>query len=168
MYRPTAEEFNPYFGPYISQVEGNVLNELKEQAEQFPTFIRSIPKAKENYAYAPGKWTIKELIGHIIDTERIMAYRALRFARNDDQNLPGFDENEYVKHSHYSERSLESLAEEFTLVRKANLFLFESFNEEELVRRGLANNNEVSVRALVFIIAGHLNHHQQVLKERYL
>lgn len=168
MYRPTADEYNPYYGPYIAGVADDVLNELQQQAEQFPAFIQGIPIAKENYAYAPGKWTIKELIGHIIDTERIMAYRALRFARNDDQNLPGFDENEYVKHSHYSERSLESLAEEFTLVRKANLFLFESFNEEELVRRGLANNNEVSVRALVFIIAGHLNHHQQVLKERYL
>jgi len=97
-----------------------------------------------------------------------MAYRALRFARNDSQNLPGFDENEYVKYSHYSKRSLESLAEEFALVRKANLFLFESFNEGELVRKGLANNNEVSVRALVYIIVGHLNHHQEVLKERYL
>lgn len=168
MYQPTAEEFNSYFGPYISKVEDDVLNELEQQGEQFPAFIRSIPKAKENYAYASGKWTIKELLGHIIDTERIIAYRALRFARNDSQNLPGFDENEYVKYSHYSERSLESLAEEFALVRKANLFLFESFNEEELVRRGLANNNEVSVRALVYIIVGHLKHHQEVLKERYL
>lgn len=168
MNRPTAEEYNPYYGPYIASVADHVVNELKEQAENFPAFIRSIPKEKENYAYAPGKWTIKELLGHIIDTERIMAYRALRFARNDGQNLPGFDENDYVKHSHYAQRSLESLANEFMAVRNANLFLFESFTEEELLRRGTANHNEVSVRALVFIIAGHLSHHQKVLKERYL
>ena len=168
MNRPTAEEYNPYYGPYIAGVADDVVNELKQQANQFPAFIRSISKEKENYAYAPGKWTVKEVLGHIIDTERIMAYRALRFARNDEQDLPGFDENDYVKYSRYAERSLESLAEEFAMLRKANLFLFESLNEEESLRRGTANQNGISVRALVFIIAGHLNHHKKVLKERYL
>lgn len=168
MNRPTAEEFNPYYKNYIEMVSDDVLTVLKEQASTFPEFIRNIPGEKADFAYAAGKWTIKELLGHLIDTERIMTYRALRFARNDDQNLAGFDENDYVRESHYHERNLESLADEFASLRKANLFLFASFNETALLRMGQANNYPVSVRALLFIMAGHVLHHQKVLIERYL
>lgn len=168
MNRPTAEEFNPFYAAYVATVPDDVLAELAMQGNNFPEFIRSIEPQKADFAYAPGKWTIKQLLGHLIDTERIMACRALRFARNDEQGLPGFDENEYVANSHYQDRSLESLAAEFDSLRKANLFLFSSFDETELSRQGKANNNPVSVRALLFIMAGHVNHHQKILNERYL
>lgn len=168
MNLPSAKEYSAYYQPYISTVSPNVLAELLAQKEAFSSFILSIPAEKEQLAYAPGKWTIKEVIGHVLDTERIMVYRALRFARNDAQNLPGFEENDYVAQSDYSSRSLQSLADEFVAIRSSTLFLFETFSETELNRMGKANNNDVSVRALLFIVAGHLNHHQQVIKERYL
>lgn len=168
MNRPTAEEFNPYYKNYIESVSDDVMAVLNDQAATFPEFIKNIPKEKADYAYAPGKWSVKELLGHLIDTERIMAYRALRFARKDMQNLPGFDENDYVRESHYHERSLETLADEFACLRKANSFLFASFNQEELLRQGPANGHPVSVRALLFIMAGHVIHHQNILQQRYM
>ena len=168
MNRPKPEEYHSFYGSYIEKVADDVFAVLRQQAETLPELIRHIPAGKGDYAYAPGKWTIKEVLGHLIDTERIMTYRALRFARNDAQNLPGFEENEYVAESHYHERTLQSLAEEFAALRKANLFLFESLNGEELLRKGMANDNPVSVRALLFIMAGHIIHHQHVLQERYL
>ncbi|MFM6977042.1 MAG: DinB family protein [Sphingobacteriaceae bacterium] len=168
MNRPTAEEFNPFYAGYIATVPDDVLAELRRQQEAFPDFIGNITTAKADFAYAPGKWTIKELLGHIIDTERIMACRALCFARGETQGMPGFDENDYVAASHYNDRNLTSLAAEFASLRQANLFLFESLNEEELQRIGKASTHPVSVRALLFIMAGHVNHHEGVLKERYL
>ena len=168
MNRPTPEEFNPYYTNYIAAVADDVLTELRDQASSFPEFILQIPEGKGDYAYGPNKWTIKELLGHVIDTERVMAFRALHFGRKDVQELPGFDENDYVKNSAYEQRSLKSLDEEFVLLRKANLFLFESFAENELNQIGIANGNRVSVKALLFIMAGHVIHHQRILKERYL
>jgi hypothetical protein len=168
MNRPTVEEFNPYYKNYIESVSDDVMAVLNDQAATFTEFIKNIPKEKADYAYAPGKWSVKELLGHLIDTERIMAYRALRFARKDMQNLPGFDENDYVRESHYHERSLETLADEFACLRKANSFLFASFNQEELLRQGPANGHPVSVRALLFIMAGHVIHHQNILQQRYM
>jgi hypothetical protein len=168
MNRPTPEEFNPYYTNYIAAVADDVLTELRDQASSFPEFILQIPEGKGDYAYGSNKWTIKELLGHVIDTERVMAFRALHFGRKDVQELPGFDENDYVKNSAYEQRSLKSLAEEFVLLRKANLFLFESFAENELNQIGIANGNRVSVKALLFIMAGHVIHHQRILKERYL
>ncbi|MEY5069321.1 MAG: hypothetical protein RLZ47_1183 [Bacteroidota bacterium] len=168
MNRPTPEEFNPYYTNYIAAVADDVLTELRDQASSFPEFILQIPEGKGDYAYGPNKWTIKELLGHVIDTERVMAFRALHFGRKDVQELPGFDENDYVKYSAYEQRSLKSLADEFVLLRKANLFLFESFAENELNQIGIANGNRVSVKALLFIMAGHVIHHQRILKERYL
>ncbi len=168
MNRPKAEEFNPYYSNYIAAVADDVLAELRDQASSFPEFILQIPEEKGDYAYGPNKWTIKELIGHVIDTERVMAFRALHFGRNDVQELPGFDENDYVKNACYEQRSLKNLAEEFSLLRKANLFLLESFSEKELNQIGIASGNPVSVKALLFIMAGHVIHHQRILKERYL
>lgn len=168
MNRPQAQEFNPFYAGYIAAVPDHVLGELDRQAVEFPEFIQNIPAEKADFAYADGKWTIKEVLGHIIDTERIMTFRALCFARNESQGFPGFDENEYVAQAHFNDRSLESLAEEFANLRKANLFFFASLNEAELSRIGKASGYPVSVRALLFIIAGHVNHHQRILNERYL
>lgn len=161
-------EYPAYCQPYIATVSADVWAEFGYQKIAFSAFISQIPKEKENYAYAPEKWTVKEVIGHLLDTERILAYRALRFARNDQQNLAGFEENDYVKHSNYSGRSLESLAEEFVAIRTSNLFLFNQFTDQEWSRSGQANKNSVSVRALLFILVGHINHHQRILQERYL
>lgn len=164
---PEAAEYAPFYHTYIKTISGEVLTALKEQATSIPGFIRNIAADKADYAYAPGKWTVKEVFGHIIDTERIMAYRALRIARADETPLPGFEENDYARVAHYHQRSLESLAVEFELLRKANLFLFESFTDTELKRMGTASDKTISVRALLYIIAGHVNHHKAVLEERY-
>ncbi|HEX8377946.1 MAG TPA: DinB family protein [Pedobacter sp.] len=168
MKRPQPDEYNAFYQTYIDKVGDDVLSELKDQIESLSTFLKSIPQAKINYAYAEGKWTVKEVLGHIIDTERIMSYRLLRFARNDASPLPGFQENDYVKNSHYATQDFNLLIEEMLALRKANLYLFNSLIDEELERRGVANNSPLSVRALLFILAGHLKHHVGVLKERYL
>ena len=168
MYRPQADEFPVFYKGYVDTVKDDVLAELDHQIESFTTLLKGIPLEKSGFSYAEGKWTILELLGHILDTERIMAYRALRIARNDSTPLPGFDENNYVANAHFADRSLISMAEEFEHLRKANLFLIKSFNETELARVELSNDKPISVKALVFIIAGHLNHHIRILKERYL
>lgn len=166
MNPPQIQEYPSSFKGYIELVQGDVISLLTHQAEDFANFMTSIPD--ENYAYAPGKWTVKELVGHVIDTERIMAFRLLAIARGDQSALPGFDEDSYVKNANFKSRSLSSLAEEFLTVRKANLYLIEALNEEELNRMGNSNGNKMSVRALVFMLAGHVLHHQKVIKERYL
>lgn len=167
MNPPQIQEYPTWYKQYIDLVNGDVLEILEKQITEITTFINSIA-TKADYAYAPGKWTVKELLGHIIDTERVMAYRLLCFARNDKSKLPGFDENEYASSAHFANRSIQSLAEEFAVVRKANMFLLNSLNEEELNRTGIANNNPISVKALVFILAGHAIHHINIVKERYL
>ncbi|MBN8695920.1 MAG: DinB family protein [Bacteroidetes bacterium] len=169
MKRPQVNEHPAYYTHYIGLVKGdNILKQLEDQVIDIQAIISEIPEEKENYAYAPGKWTIKEVLGHIIDTERIMAYRALRFARKDKTALPGFDENEYVANSDYNKRTLYDIAHEFAIVRESNLALFKHFNEEALDQRGTANNNEATVRAILFMIAGHANHHLNVIKTKYL
>ena len=168
MKRPQAEEFPLFYKGYVDTVSENVLTELEQQMESFSAFLRSIPSEKASFAYAEGKWTIKELAGHVIDTERIMAYRALRIARNDTTPLPGFDENDYVANAHFADRSLESLADEFAALRKANMNLIRSLNAIEIDRSGISNEKPISVRALIFIMAGHVNHHVAILKQRYL
>lgn len=168
MNRPQPGEFGEFYQKYIDTVSDDVLAELEMQSLDFPEFVRSIPPQKADFAYAEGKWTVKELLGHMLDTERIMAYRALRIARNDKTSLPGFDENEYVANAHFADRTLENLAQEFELLRQANLSLFKSFNDVELARLGTASNFPISTKALLFICAGHLNHHKKILLERYL
>lgn len=163
-----SEEYPAYYAPYIDTVVGNVWDVLTDQVESFPEFIASVPPGKAEYAYAEGKWTVKEVLGHVIDTERIMAYRALRFARNDTKALHSFNEEDFVAAGRFNERSLKSLAEEFVLVRKSNLALFERFNEQELSRRGMAGERLVSVRAFLYIIAGHLTYHRHIIRDRYL
>jgi hypothetical protein len=168
MKPPQAEEFPIFYKGYVDTVSDDVLAELEQQIESFSALLKNVPKEKASFAYAEGKWTIKELAGHVIDTERIMSYRALRFARNDATPLPGFDENNYVSNAHFSDRSLQSLADEFAALRKANMYLIKSLNEIEIDRSGISNDKPISVRALIFIMAGHVNHHVAILKQRYL
>ncbi len=168
MKRPQAEEFPLFYKGYVDTVSDDVLTELEQQMESFSALLRSVPKEKLSFAYAEGKWTIQELVGHVIDTERIMAYRALRIARNDATPLPGFDENDYVLNAHFADRSLESLADEFAALRKANMYLIRSLKDIEINRSGISNEKPISVRALIFIMAGHVNHHIAILKQRYL
>ena len=167
--RPQATDYPSYYDPYIKLVkEDDALKTLDDGIFKMQALLSDIDEEKENYAYAPGKWTVKEVFGHIIDTERIMAYRALRFARGDGQELPGFDENTYVKNAKFSKRKLIDMAHEFSLMRQSNISLFKSFDEEALNRKGIANKNPVNVRSIIYIIAGHQLHHMNIVKERYL
>ncbi|NEU09286.1 DinB family protein [Flavihumibacter sp. R14] len=168
MNRPQDDEFAPYYATYINTVSENVLGEMEYQATSLPALLKLISDEKSCYAYAVGKWTIKELVGHMIDTERIMAYRALRIARNDKTPLAGFEENDYVANASFNDRNLQSLADEFAAVRRANSYFFNSLTEEEYNRRGTASEKPVSVRALLYILVGHVNHHRRILEERYL
>jgi hypothetical protein len=167
MNQPQIQDYPEWAKPYISVVQGDVMDVLEKQATDFAASMHNLIE-KADYAYAPGKWTIKEMMGHIIDTERIFAYRMLSFARNEQAALPGFDENQYVEIAHFKDRSLFSLSEEFALLRKANLYLIKSLNEEELNRTGIASGKSISVRAMLYILAGHVIHHENVIKERYL
>ncbi|MFD0940409.1 DinB family protein [Pedobacter boryungensis] len=167
MNRPQTQEYPEWGNTYIRLVEGDVIEILTKQATDFAEFINSLVE-KADYAYAPGKWTIKELIGHIVDTERILVFRLLCFARGEKAPLPGFEEDDYVAAANFADLSLFSFAEEFILLRKANLYLINSLNEDELNRIGNANGKQMSVRSLVYILAGHIIHHTNVIKERYL
>ncbi|KAA5537062.1 DinB family protein [Taibaiella lutea] len=164
----SEEEYAPFYNGYVKNVNDNVLETLRQQSDNFPDFIRSINENLATHAYGEGKWTVAEVIGHILDTERVMAYRALCFARDRHIAQPGFDENLFADAANYKERTLASLAEEFQLLRKSNMILFESFTEDALLNRGIANGKAISVRALLYVIAGHLIHHCNMLKERYL
>ena len=167
MNRPQTQDYPEWYKGYISLVEGDVAEMFEQQATSFPNFINTLVE-KGDYAYAPGKWTIKEMVGHIIDTERIMVFRLTSFARNEKANLNSFDEDAYVLNAHFKDRSLFSLGEEFALLRKANMFLINSLTEDELNRSGHSNNQHITVRALVFILAGHVQHHTNIINERYL
>ncbi len=167
MNRPQPNEYPSWGENYIKLVDqDHVMEILEKQATDFPLFLTDFIE-KADYAYAEGKWTIKELVGHINDTERILCYRLLSFARGEENELPGFEEDNYVKKAHFGERSLLSFGEEFSLQRKANLYLFKSLNETDLSRGGVASGKFITVRALLFIIAGHLIHHTNIIKERY-
>jgi uncharacterized damage-inducible protein DinB len=163
-------EFPAYFATYLNQVsdEYTLIEELEISVHRFIKFVQNIPLDKFDYRYADGKWTIKDIIQHIIDSERVFAYRALRFARCDKTALPGFEENVYVEAANANKRSIQDLLSEMLIVRQATLSLFKSFATELLVEKGIASNNSVSVRALGFAIIGHQNHHQRVFEERYL
>ncbi|WP_333600380.1 DinB family protein [Flavobacterium sp.] len=165
-----SDEFAGHFATYINQVsdEYTLVEELEISVHRLIKFVQNIPMDKFDYRYAEGKWTIKDIIQHIIDAERIFAYRALRFARNDKTALASFDENEYVEEATANNRSIQDLLTELLIVRQATLALFKSFSEAELLRIGTASNNPMSVRALGFVIIGHQNHHQRVFEERYL
>lgn len=165
-----SKEIPECFAAYINQVssEYTIVEELEISLHRFIKFVQNIPLDKFDYRYAEGKWAVKDIIQHLIDSERIFAYRALRFARNDKTELQGFEENNYVDEANAGKRSIQDLLTEMAVVRQATLSLFKSFSNEELLRIGIASNNPISVRALGFIIIGHQNHHQKIFQERYL
>ncbi|MDD3722890.1 MAG: DinB family protein [Lutibacter sp.] len=162
-------EYNPHYKQYISAL-GNVdlFEILTTSSEELLKTIKDLPEEKLLFRYNEGKWSIKELLQHVIDTERIMSYRALRFSRNDATELQGFDENWYVENSNGNDRNFNNLLEEFTCTRRASISLFKSFTDEMLLLSGTANGSDLTVRALGFIIAGHQIHHLKIIKERYL
>ncbi len=163
-------EFAPYYTTYVSKsiFHLDILEGLEKQKNEMLYFFSSIPVEKQEYQYEIGKWTPKDILLHLIDAERIFAYRALRISRNDKTELSGFDENEYVPFAKANERSITNLLEEFETVRNATISLFKSFTQEELIRVGVASKSSVSVRAIAYIILGHENHHVSIIKERYL
>lgn len=163
-------EYSQFYANYVALVsdEYSLLEELEISVHRLVKFVREIPMDKFDYRYAEGKWTIKDILQHLVDAERVFAYRALCFARNDKTELPGFEEDDYVIEANANKRSIQDLLTELLIVRQSSLALFKSFNDEQLMRIGTASNNPMSVRALGFIIIGHQNHHQKVFEERYL
>lgn len=167
--RPAKSEFLPYYERYIALVPaGDVISTLATQMSETQALLRSLPASVATYRYAPEKWSVNEVVGHVIDSERIFAGRALRFARNDPAALPGFEQDDYVRNSTFDAYPLDDLASELETVRQSTIFLFRHMDEQAWTRRGVANNAEVSVRALAYIIAGHELHHREVLSTRYL
>lgn len=162
------DECPAYYNSYLSFVDENILMEMEEQLNTYPSFVQTIPKERETYRYASGKWTIKEVIGHITDTERIMINRALRIARQDQTPIPGFDEEAYVAAADFNAKEIKFLMEDFKVVRQSNISFLKSLDDGELRRIGIASSKAVSVRALFYIIVGHLRHHENIIKERYL
>jgi uncharacterized damage-inducible protein DinB len=163
------ESVPPFYKGYVENVKDmEVLEAMKHSAEATLKLIRSIPEEKGEYRYAEGKWSIKELLAHMIDVERIMAYRALRFARNDKTDLPGFEENDYAPEANAHGRTIKQLADEMERLRLTTIDLYKSFTPPMLGREGTANKNKLSVRMLGYIIPGHETHHRKILIERYL
>lgn len=169
MKRPEPFEHPPYYTYYINLVKfDHGVKALENQIIEMQQFIGSVPVELEEYRYAEGKWTIKEVLGHICDVERILGYRALCIARGEQKELPGFDEDQYVIGALFNKRTLYDLAHEFSIVRESNIAMFKSFDESTFDKIGTANNNKMSVRSILFMIAGHEKHHINVIKERYL
>lgn len=166
---PDPATLPPFYQDYVSHVSSlDLMDALRSSILTTDSLIRSIPEAKGEYRYAPGKWSIKEMICHMLDAERIFAYRALRFARNDQTELSGFDEQQYAPHANAHSRTLNQLADEFKRQRETTIDLFKSFTPEMLYCSGKANNNLISVINLGYVIAGHEVHHRNILLERYL
>jgi uncharacterized damage-inducible protein DinB len=169
MSRPLENEYAGFYKNYIALATGNNINELMaNHSSVVNDFYNNLPETKADYAYAESKWTIKDLLQHLIDAERIFVYRATRFARKDSQSLLGFEENEYAQNANASDRTLQSLKDELSALRiSTNLFL-QNLNDEQLAQSGAANNNPITVNAIAFIIIGHLLHHKNIIEERYL
>jgi uncharacterized damage-inducible protein DinB len=166
--RPQAGEYAPYYDRYISLIhEDDILNTLDKQRRQTMLLLSGRNDDDGNFRYAPEKWSAKEVLGHICDTERIFAYRALRIARADATPLEGFEQDDYVRNGPFAQRPLADLVEDFIAVRRATLSLLRNLDEAAWVRRGIANKNEVSLRGLAYIIAGHELHHRRILEEKY-
>lgn len=169
MTKPPKTEYAPYYEKYVSLVpEGNIVNTLTKQLGDTLAAWRAVPADKADHRYAPGKWSTKEMMVHVIDTERIMAYRALRIARGDKTPLPGFEQDDFMANTDWSTRTIADLADEFEAVRKSNLHLFRHLTDSAWQQVGTASNNPISTRALAYIIAGHELYHQEILRDRYL
>ncbi|XOV90826.1 MAG: DinB family protein [Bacteroidota bacterium] len=167
--RAKKDEYNPFYEGYISLIpEEDVLGFIIQQHTRFVDYLTSLGQGNLKFTYANGKWTRAQVIGHIIDTERVMAYRALCIAKGDKVMLPGFDQDVYMEHSNFESRTKESLIKEFDHVRSGNIEMFCSWGDEQFSQIGNANGSKCSVPALMSIIAGHLEHHLNILKERYI
>ncbi len=166
--RPGADEYLPYYHRYVSLVpDGDVLVSLVSQLGSVTALLRGVPDSKEGYRYQPDKWSIRELVGHVIDTERVFSYRALRFGRNDQLALEGFDQDVFVNNASFESVPLEGLIEELESVRKSTILLFRNLEPKAWERRGVASGGEVSVRALAWMTAGHSIYHEEILRTRY-
>jgi len=166
--RPQPGEYAPYYEKYVALVpDGEIVETLEAQLREMKLLLGTLNEQGPEFCYAAGKWSIQEVLGHITDTERIFAYRLLRLARGDQTPLAGFEQDDYVKTANFSARSLAGLLEEFTAARRATIALVRSLDEAAWLRRSVANQKEISVRAQAFIIAGHERHHRMVLQERY-
>lgn len=168
MNRPESTEYAAYYGNYISKVNVDVIPMLTGQMAGVRQAVAGLPEEKGKYAYADGKWTIKEVLSHLIDGERIFAYRILRISRGDATPMEGFEQDDYIPTSNANNRSFADLLDELELERRANLLMIGNIDDEASKRMGIASGNPVSVRAIVFIMAGHVEHHLGILKERYL
>ena len=167
--RPAPTDYGSSYAGYVALVpEDDILSALESQSAQTQKLLASLDEQKAATRYAEGKWSVKEVLGHMVDAERVMAYRALAFARGETQELPGFDENEYVLNANFDSWKLGDLAEQYALVRRSTIVLFRNFPDEAWSRRGIASDNPVTVAALAWIIVGHERHHSKVLRERYL
>jgi len=163
-----SDHYNSYYQQYIDKVGNAVLLDvLQKQLDNFPKFIASIPEDKMNFSYAEGKWTVAMALQHIIDTERVFQYRALRFSRNDKTALPGFDQDLFVAEVDVSDKTKSGIIEVYSVTRNATISLFKSFNTETLKKYGIASNAPSSVASLGFIICGHQRHHRDIIRERY-
>lgn len=169
MPRPDLNRVPEYYHKYIELVEGDdLIASLKKQAITFSDFLQHIPEEKTGFRYAPGKWTIKEVLQHIMDTERVFAYRALCFARGEQQPLPGFDENAFAENALCTNRAWKDMISEFQALRRSSEFLFSSMDPSKLEATGIASGKPVYVLGIGFMLAGHVTHHWKILKERYL
>lgn len=166
---PSPADYATFYQTYVKLVnEDDLIKALQASLEEIRENLELIPADKFDHAYAEGKWTIRQLLQHMIDTERVFSYRAMAFARGEKQNLPGFDENAYADAAVVSGRSISEMKEELVILRRGVYFMFKGFTEHDLFRSGIANNNPVTVNALGYIIIGHVRHHFHVIKERYL
>jgi uncharacterized damage-inducible protein DinB len=166
---PMNYEYAAYYKNYVKLVPaGNIIQILDQQIKDTISLLKGLDEKQSESRYAPGKWSIKEVIGHLTDTERIMSYRLLCIARGETVSLPGFDENAYVEEADFDKQSLEDLLNHFESVRKSTVYLLKSLNDVALTRKGVANQSEVTALALITIITGHELHHRNILKERYL
>ncbi|HMD16775.1 MAG TPA: DinB family protein [Terriglobales bacterium] len=174
LLRPQPGEYAPYYDRYISLVHTNdahsndILAAFEDQRRQTLLLLSGRTEADGDLRYAPDKWTLKEVLGHINDTERIMSYRALRIARGDQTPIEGFEQDDYVRNGPFAQLALPDLIEDYIAVRRATISLFRNLDEPAWTRRGVANKNEITVRALAYIIAGHELHHRRIIEEKYL
>jgi uncharacterized damage-inducible protein DinB len=167
--KPAPDEYSAFNPAYVSLVpETEVSSALTRQPDELRALLAPVNGHREHFRYASGKWSVREVVGHIIDVERVFGHRAFSIARADPAPLPGFDENAYAQVAHADDRPLSDLLEEFAVVRRSNLFVLQHASEEEWMAVGIANNARVSVRALAFLLVGHVRHHMGILESRYL
>ena len=167
--RPVTGEFAPHFDGYVAHVpETDIIAVLREQANEVRDLIKEIPEDRAGFRYGPDKWSVREVLGHLADCERVMSYRATCLARGEQSELPGFDENEYVRTANFDGWTLTELAAQFENLREANVSIFEHLDPEAWERKGIVNSNSITVPAIAWVMAGHVRHHIQILKERYL